>query len=343
MKKWLCTLLAAVLLLSLTACSGTAGSAPESQGSSQTETESSAAQPQAAHYPVTVSNYNYAKEPVDITFERCPEKVLVLNQNNIETMLALGLGDKIVAAAGLDHEVKAEYQADFETINYLTDFTVSRESVLMLEPDMILGWWSTFGEKRLDGTDFWNERGVKTYMAENSNSIVEYRTLANEYDYILDLGKIFDVEDKAQAIVNEIQAQVQQIVDQSKDMEKRSALIIEFLGDSIYTYDKTTLGGDMAITVGADLLDTPEQTIGLEDLIELDPQVIFVVYMDGDEEGMAEKSVANVTGNEALSSLTAVKNGDVYAIPLGDMYTSAMRTADGLEIFANGLYPELAK
>ena len=309
--------------MSLTACSGTAGSTPESQGSSQTETESSAGQPQAAHYPVTVSNYNYAKEPVDITFERCPEKVLVLNQNNIETMLALGLGDKIVAAAGLDHEVKAEYQADFETINYLTDFT--------------------FGEKRLDGTDFWNERGVKTYMAENSNSIVEYRTLANEYDYILDLGKIFDVEDKAQAIVDEIQAQVQQIVDQSKDMEKRSALIIEFLGDSIYTYDKTTLGGDMAITVGADLLDTPEQTIGLEDLIELDPQVIFVVYMDGDEEGMAEKSVANVTGNEALSSLTAVKNGDVYAIPLGDMYTSAMRTADGLEIFANGLYPELAK
>ena len=197
---------------------------------------------------------------------------------------------------------------------------------------MIPGWWSTFGEKRLDGTDFWNERGVKTYMAENSNSIVEYRTLANEYDYILDLGKIFDVEDKAQAIVDEIQAQVQQIVDQSKDMEKRSALIIEFLGDSIYTYDKTTLGGDMVITVGADLLDTPEQTIGLEDLIGLDPQVIFVVYMDGDEEGMAEKSVANVTGNEALSSLTAVKNGDVYAIPLGDMYTSAMRTADGLEI-----------
>ena len=92
MKKWLCTLLAAVLLLSLTACSGTAGSAPESQGSSQTETESSAAQPQAAHYPVTVSNYNYAKEPVDITFERCPEKVLVLNQNNVETMLAFGAG-----------------------------------------------------------------------------------------------------------------------------------------------------------------------------------------------------------------------------------------------------------
>ncbi|MDD3192997.1 MAG: ABC transporter substrate-binding protein [Oscillospiraceae bacterium] len=339
MKKWLCMLLAAVMLLSLTACAGTQGSTPESQ----TAPESSAVEPEAPHYPVTISNYNYAKEPVDITFESCPEKVLVLNQNNIETMLSLGLGDKIVAAAGLDHAVKEAYKADFEKINYLTDFTVSRESVLMLEPDMILGWWSTFGEKRLDGTDFWNERGVKTYMAENSNSIVENRTLENEYDYILDLGKIFDVEDKAQAIVDEIKDQVAQIVDQSKNLEKRTALIVEFLGDSIYTYDKTTLGGDMAITVGADLLSTPEKTIGLEDLINLDPQVIFVVYMDGDEEGMAEKSVANVTGNEALASLTAVKNGDVYAIPLGDMYTSAMRTTDGLEIFAAGLYPDLAK
>ena len=106
-----------------------------------------------------------------------------------------------------------------------------------------------------------------------------------------DSGKIFERRGgEAQAIVDEIQAQVQQIVDQSKDMEKRSALIIEFLGDSIYTYDKTTAWAAVwGITVGADLLDTPEQTIGLEDLIELDPQVIFVVYMDGDEEGVGGK------------------------------------------------------
>lgn len=49
----------------------------------------------------------------------------------------------------------------------------------------------------------------------------------------------------------------------------------------------------------------------------MNPQVIFVVYMDGDEEGMAEKSVANITGNEALSSLTAVKNGRRLCHPAG--------------------------
>ncbi len=334
-KRSICAIAAcAAAILCLSACA-------QPQDVSETSTSSDGGSD--GYYPVTVSNYNYDKEPIDVTFEKCPEKVLVLNQNNIETMLALGLEDKIVAAVGLDHEVKPEYKEAFDKINYLTDFTVDRETVLMLEPDMILGWWSTFGEKRLEGTDFWAERGVKTYMAENSNSIVKNRTLQNEYDYILDLGKIFNVQDKAEEIVSDIQSRVEEIKEKTSGMEKRSTLIIEFLGDQIHTYDETTLGGDMAKTVGADLLSTPEQTIGYENLIELDPEVIFVVYMDGDEQDMDKKSVANVTENEALQSLTAVKNGDVYAIPLGDMYTSAMRTMDGLEIFANGLYPELAK
>ncbi|MFR1904470.1 MAG: hypothetical protein ACLS28_01210 [Clostridium neonatale] len=39
-----------------------------------------------------------------------------------------------------------------------------------------------------------------------------------------------------------------------------------------------------------------------------------------------------------MSSLSAVKNKRVYAIPLGDMYSSGIRTIDGINTFANGLY-----
>ena len=106
------------------------------------------------------------------------------------------------------------------------------------------------GEKRLDGTEFWQDRGIKTYMAENSNSIVTNRTLQNEYDYILDLGKIFDVEDKAQAIVTSIQTEVNGILEKTKGQKQKTALIIEFLGDQIHTYDATTLGGNMVTTLG---------------------------------------------------------------------------------------------
>ena len=47
------------------------------------------------------------------------------------------------------------------------------------------------------------------------------------------------------------------------------ASIFRYVAEYTASYDysvanlETTLGGDMAITVGADLLDTPEQTIGL--------------------------------------------------------------------------------
>ena len=337
LKKFVTLLILGAMALSLAAC----GEEPAaSESPSQTAAVSSSTEGVTAHYPVTIQNYNYAKEPIDLVFEKTPERVLVLNQNNIETMLALGLEDRIVAAAGLDHEVKEEYKEAFSKIHYLTDFTVDRESVLMLEPDMILGWWSTFGEKRLDGTEFWQDRGIKTYMAENSNSIVTNRTLQNEYDYILDLGKIFDVEDKAQAIVTSIQTEVNGILEKTKGQKQKTALIIEFLGDQIHTYDATTLGGNMVTTLGGNLLEA-EATVGLEDLIKLNPDVSYVVYRDGGVEGMAEKSADMVLKNEALASLNAVKNQSVIAIPLGDMYTSAMRTVDGIRIFAQGLYPDL--
>ncbi|WGX77009.1 hypothetical protein QJS64_08455 [Paraclostridium bifermentans] len=43
--------------------------------------------------------------------------------------------------------------------------------------------------------------------------------------------------------------------------------------------------------------------------------------------------------DKALQSLNAVKNNRVYPIELGQMYCSGVRTIDGIETFANGLYP----
>lgn len=43
-------------------------------------------------------------------------------------MLALGLEDRIVAAAVLDHDVKDEYKEAFSKVNYLEEFTVNEVS-----------------------------------------------------------------------------------------------------------------------------------------------------------------------------------------------------------------------
>ena len=60
------------------------------------------------NYPVTITTYNYENEPVEMTFEKAPEKVFAYANSNIEKFLALGLGDKIEGACSLDGDVRED-------------------------------------------------------------------------------------------------------------------------------------------------------------------------------------------------------------------------------------------
>ena len=95
-------------------------------------------------YPLTITTYDYDGNEIETTYEKAPEKVLAVYQGSIETMLKLGLEDRLVATAGLDNEVPDDLKEAFSKTNYLDEFTPSLETVTMLEPDMILSWSSLF-------------------------------------------------------------------------------------------------------------------------------------------------------------------------------------------------------
>ncbi len=380
LKKSIAIALSSILVLGLTACSTTV----EDKSKEEVVKDSS-----NSHYPVTITTYNYEKKPVEITFEKEPESVVAVYQNSIETMLALGLEDKITLAAGLDHDVKDEYKDAFNKVKYSKEFTPDKETVIMSKPDFILedkitlaagldhdvkdeykdafnkvkyskeftpdketvimskpdfilSWYSLFGEKNLGDIDYWNENGTNTYMSLNSGA-AEDRTVDNEITDILNLGKIFNVEDKAKALVDEINNGIDSVVSKVKDQEKQTALIIEYMDGQIYTYGAKTLGGDMVSKLGAELLNPDGGNISEEDLIKLNPDSIFVVYMDRSDEEVAQNEIDKVLENKALASLNAVKNNRVNSIALGEMYCSGIRTIDGINTFANGLYPQLNK
>ena len=331
LKKLTTLLLSVMLIVGLVSC-GTSKQLSSNENSNVQSQENN-----DSHYPVTITTYNYLKEPVEITFDKAPERVVAIYQNSIETLLALGLEDKIVAAAGLDHDVKDEYKDAFSKVNYLEDFTPSKETIIMEKPDFILSWYSIFDDKRLGDIDYWNENGVNTYMSLNSG-VVSERTIENEINDILNLGKIFNVEDKAQAIVDKITSTVNEVSSKVSNEEKQSAMVIEFYDDEIYTYGSKTLAGDMVTKLGAELLNPEGGNIGAEDLIKLNPDCIFVSYMDRGNENVPVEEINKILENPAFASLSAVKNKRVYSIPLGDMYSSGIRTIDGINTFANGLY-----
>ncbi|WP_294512148.1 ABC transporter substrate-binding protein [uncultured Intestinimonas sp.] len=335
--KTLAALTALALTVSLTACSAgkTATTTPV-----PTET-----QPQSGHYPVTITNYNYAGEPVTYTYEKAPEKVVAVYQGCIETMIALGLEDHVLASYGLDNEVKDEWKDGFAQMHYdETVFAPDKETVTLLEPDMIFSWGSYFGEKKLGDVGAWNEKGVGTYM--NSNTVPGgARTLENEYTDILNIGKIFDVEEKAQALVDEMKGQVEATLAAAQGQDPvRVAVVEPTAGGTITNYGADSLAGDMVTALGGELARPDGSDMGKEDLVAFDPDVIFVVYMayaGDDPDAVRAEQLAAIQDDPALASLSAVQSGRVHLIMLGDMYASGPRTIDGLKTLAQGMYPGL--
>lgn len=295
-------------------------------------------------YPLTITTYDYDGNEIETTYEKAPEKVLAVYQGSIETMLALGLEDHLVATAGLDNEVPEDLKEAFSKTNYLDEFTPSLETVTMLEPDMILSWSSLFSDENLGNVTDWIDKGCNTYYNTNTRPGGD-RTLENEFTDILNIGKIFDVQDKAQAIVDDAKAVIDKTLTATADVkDKPSVMVLEPLGDNITNYGVKSLGGDMVTQLGATLANPDASTVGKEDIIAANPDVIFVVYMPyagDDPETVKNSQLAVIQDDESLKSLDAVKNGRVYPIMLSEMYASATRTQDGIETFAKGLYPDV--
>src|SRR6056297_33612 len=306
------------------------GNEEEKRTGNEEETES--------HYPVTITTYNRAKKPVKITFKKSPERVLAIYQSSIETLLALNQGDKIIAAAFLDTPVKDEYQEDFNNIKYYEN-RPTKEEVIGMEPDLITSWYSLFSDKVYGDVDFWHERGINTYMQQNSG-VKQPNNLENEYEDIINMGKIFDAEDKAFEIVGNMKKEIQKTKEYVKGKEKVKTVILETGKEGQYRiYGEDSIGGDIAVQVGADLVADKNTTIGAEDLVALNPEVIFTVYY-GDSI-VREESVKNIIENTALKSISAIQNKRVYPVVLSEVYASGVRTSDGIQTIIEGIYPDL--
>ena len=266
-KRLVCTLLGLAMALSLAAC-GT----PAAQGSPSPSATPTASAPtgtltggeESSHYPVTITTYNYAGEPVETVYEKAPERVVAVYQGCIETMIALGLEYHVIASYGLDNEVKDEWKDGFARMHYDESvFAPDKETVTLLQPDLIFSWGSLFGDKKLGDVDGWIAKGTNTYINTNTSSGGS-RTLENEYTDILNIGKIFDVEDRAQALVDEMKAQVEETLAAAQGREKVTAAVVEPLNGELSNYSATSLAGDMVTQLGGVLAKSEGNSISKE-------------------------------------------------------------------------------
>ena len=296
-------------------------------------------------YPLAVEMLNSHGAKERQVFYSPPKRVAAVWQNSIETLLALGVGDRIIAGMGVPDRkyIREEYQAGYEAIPYKSLENLDPETIMMMRPDFIAGWSSTFTDKVLRSTEFWNERGVHTYISQNSDPANRNRTIENEYADILNLGKIFDREEKAESLVKEMKDEISRAAGQATLTGKHPrVLIIEFMGSDISVYGEETLAGDILRRMNGELLASGQQQISKEQIIEMDPDAIFVILIEGDYDHPTQK-LDILYHEQALRDVRCIREKRVYPLPLYSVYSSGIRTLDGIRYIGKGLYPDLYK
>ena len=291
---------------------------------------------------LAVEDYNALGYRNDL-YTRPPRRVVAVGNSIIETLSALGVGDRIVFAGSYSNSYyvpEPENAAAFRSIPLEKASYLNMETVLALEPDFIVSGQVIYSRKRLKSTAFWNDRGVHTYVDENANSPtsrIHVENLDREYDFILGLGEIFNRSDRAEEIVAHCKETLRSIREKVKDRKKQKVLIVEQFGKYLVAYDDTKLAGNICVRLGAEVHRFPAGTISLEEIIRDNPDVIFVVKSGNDP----RKAAVSFSQIPALECVNAVRHHRVYGIALDYTYNSNVKTESGIKQFARGLYPDL--
>lgn len=344
LKKYISLLMALLILMMTASCGQQKTSEEPKKEPETTQTENKPSEEASSHYPVTIQTYKHSKEPIDLVFEKAPERVYAVNPSSVENLIALGLEDKIIKLSlGSRDRLTDAGKALYDRLGGQKE-TLTKEEILGNNIDFIVGWYSTFDDKYLGEVDYWHEKGIKTYIALNSSvKKPAPNTLEDEYDDIRNLGKIFNVEEKAEQIIKEMDDSIAAAQEKVKEKGKTRVIVLEVEKDNqLRLYGPETIGGVIAEKVGADLL-TNEPRINAEQLIELDPDVIFSVYFGPDTDLTEGSCVTKLTENPALKSISAIQNGKVYPITLSYTYATGVRTLEAIRYISQILHPELAQ
>ena len=335
MKKTISLFLVLALALSLAACGGQTAQSPAPTPTAVPESPAA-----EAHYPVTITSYNENGETYTQTFDQCPERVVSISQANTELLLALGLRDKIIATAHRFSPVYEPLAEEYNSIPFIAEKGYpAKEVVLDQEPDMIVGWGSLFAEDALGPVSEWNDRGVGTYLMNNTVSGLGNRTVEFLYDDIETLGQIFDVEDAAQAMIDDMKTRIAAIGEKVSALpdEQRVRVVTvqyvyenEFLGRGGTDFNRalTELAGGIQVN------DNGEQS--MEVLIDLDPDVLVILDLSP-----AQEKIDAIKANPTLQNIKAVQNDRFVVLDHAAFYCGGPRTVEAIETLAAAFYPDL--
>ncbi|MFP1660547.1 ABC transporter substrate-binding protein [Streptomyces cavourensis] len=286
------------------------------------------------HYPVTVENCGEKR-----TFAKAPQRVVTNDVGITEIMFALGLENHMAGYVMPDDKgdmTSVPWKDGYKKTKWLSKERINKELVLDADADLVFAGWN-YGFNEGEGfTPAELKRvGVDSYLLSEScrNGQGKARGVMPPLDALYtdlrNLGKIFDVEDRAESLITSFRKQVADAQAKAPKGDDRPRVFLYDDGrDKPLTSGAYAGPHDIITKAGGDhiMKDLKDSwtTVGWETVVDRDPEVI-VINNYGDT--TADQKRAFLKSYKPLANMSAIKNDRIVVLDYVDLVESPRNPA----------------
>ncbi len=296
-------------------------------------------------FPVTVSNCG-----TSTTYAKAPTRAVSNDINTTEDMLALGLESHMVGDFGVNSDgpagkpVPSSYLAAFHKVKDISPGYFTLEKLVSLHPDFLFAGWN-YGLQagsNLTPTNLAKYHIDTLALTESCAHVQASKqsvSIEDTYTDLTDLGEIFGVETKANALIASMKAQV----------AAAQAKVGSLAPVTVFDYDSGTSapftgpglampnalitdGGGTNIFAG---LKQSWTSVSWEQVVAANPQCIIINDYGTPTAAQKEKYLET---SKITKNLTAVKNKCFLSLTY-DEVTPSPRNAEAVVKIARWLHP----
>lgn len=281
-----------------------------------------------------------------MAYDKVPQRAVVHGINLLEMFLALGLQDRLVGYGGLRdiQRLPKDMQPLLAQVPDLSSQGMNLETLLNAEPDFVFSGWSYgFRQGQITPASL-QELGIASYVLSESciRQVARERvSLEDTFNDLLNLGRIFDIEARAQALVASQRTELQRITDALKVLSKKPKVFVFDSGTDIpITTGRYAMPQAMIEAAGGsnifDDLNSSWMRGNWEDVIGRDPD--WIVIVDNDRP-TADGKRQFLLGKPELSQLKAIREQKFVLMDFSEA-TPGPRNVEATRRLAQALHPE---
>ena len=250
-----------------------------------------------------------------VTFDSVPQKAISNDVNLTEMMLVLGLSDRMVGYTGISgwKTLDEEMRKGVKELPELSSKYPSKEVLIGADADFFFAGWN-YGMK-VGGPvtpETLKPFGIKVYeLTESCTHIMNKNkaSIDDMYNDLLNLGRIFKIEDKANAIVKSYRNELASLTKNIQSKDPLKVFVYDSGKDTPFTAGLYAMPTALIEAAGGkNVMDNFEKswgTITWEEVIDRNPEVIVIINYGN---VTAEQKREFMMTNPAFTEIDAVKN-----------------------------------